>query len=141
MVYAGVGVRFAAVCLDTVLFVVLGLVVAAVSGGAYSTHGANGYSAGLALEGGGFLVWLLLVLAYYVVTEAALGASIGKSVVGLRVVDEDGHAIGWGRSLVRNALRPVDFVFAYLVAALSVWASPRRQRIGDRVASTFVVRV
>ena len=141
MAYAGVGIRFAAVVLDGVLFFVLGLVVAFLSGGGYATHDERGTSAGLVLEGGGFAVWLVLVLAYYVVTEAAFGASIGKSVVGLRVVDRDGYAITWGQSIVRNVLRPIDFVFVSLTAAIVVWASPRRQRLGDHAASTFVVRV
>jgi uncharacterized RDD family membrane protein YckC len=141
MAYAGVGIRFAAAFLDGILFFVLGLVVAFLSGGAYATHDEQGTSAGLVLEGGGFLAWLVLVFAYYVVTEAALGASIGKSLVGLRVVDEDGCAITWGQSIVRNLLRPIDFIVAYLIAAICVWASPRRQRLGDLVASTFVVRV
>ena len=141
MVYAGVAIRFAAVVLDGVLFFVLGLVVAFLSGGGYAIRDEHGANVGLVLEGGGFVAWLVLVLAYYVVTEATVGASVGKSVVGLRVVDGDGYAITWRQSLVRNVLRPVDFLFGYLIAAIVVWASPRRQRLGDHAASTFVVRL
>src|SRR5207248_9104662 len=81
----------------------------------------------------------VLAFAYYVGTETAIGGSLGKIAIGLRVVHADGCAIGWGQSLVRNVLRPIDFLFIYLVAAVSVWSSrsnrcrplsmpPRRRR-------------
>jgi uncharacterized RDD family membrane protein YckC len=139
MRYAGVGIRFAAVFLDGVVLAPLGVVVALVGGGGYATRTEAGASAGVELAGGPLLVWLLLAFVYYVVTERALGGSVGKLVVGLRVVDDDGCAISWGQSIVRNLLRPIDFLFVYLVAAVAVWASPRRQRLGDRAAATFVV--
>jgi uncharacterized RDD family membrane protein YckC len=137
--YAGVGVRFAAVLLDGVILGVLGIVVALLGGGGYTTRTSTAASAGVDLEGSNFLVWLVVAFGYYVVAEAALGGTPGKLAVGLRVVDEDGHFIGWGRAFVRNIVRPIDFFFLYLVAAVSVWASPRRQRLGDRAAGTFVV--
>ena len=139
MRYAGVGIRFAAVFLDGILLALLGIVVALLGGGGYATRTEQGSSVGADLHGGAFLAWLLLAFAYYVVTEAGLGGSVGKLVVGLRVVDDEGCAIDWGQSIVRNLLRPIDFLFAYLVAAISVWTSPRRQRLGDRAAATFVV--
>jgi hypothetical protein len=36
-------------------------------------------------------------------------------------------------------LRIVDAFLFYLVAAIAVWSSPKRQRIGDRAAATVVV--
>jgi uncharacterized RDD family membrane protein YckC len=137
--YAGVGIRFFAVFIDAIVFFVLGFVVALLSGGTYATSAEGQASAGFALGGGSFVVWAVLGLAYYVVMEAMAGGSIGKLVAGLRVVDEDGCAISWGQSVVRNLLRLVDALFFYVVAALFVSSSPRRQRLGDRAASTFVV--
>jgi uncharacterized RDD family membrane protein YckC len=139
MRHAGVGIRFAAVFLDSLLLGVLGLLVGLLGGGGYAVQSEQGTSVGIDLADGAFLVWLLVAFAYYVATEAGLGGSPGKLVVGLRVVDDDGCAISWGQSLVRNLIRPIDFLFVYLVAAVAVWASPRRQRLGDRAAATFVV--
>jgi uncharacterized RDD family membrane protein YckC len=139
MRHAGVGIRFAAVFLDSVLLGVVGLIVGLAAGGGYALQTEQGSSVGVNLDGGAFLVWLLVAFAYYVATEAALGGSVGKLMVGLRVVDDDGCAISWGQSLVRNLIRPLDFVLVYLVAAVAVWTSPRRQRLGDRAAATFVV--
>jgi hypothetical protein len=36
-------------------------------------------------------------------------------------------------------LRIVDALLFYLVAAIAVWSSPKRQRIGDHAAATVVV--
>jgi hypothetical protein len=57
----------------------------------------------------------------------------------LRVVREDGSPIHLGAAALRNLLRIVDGLFLYLVAAIAVWASPTRQRLGDRAAGTYVV--
>ena len=140
MRYAGVGVRFAAVFLDAIALWILGLVIALLGGGAYTETTGNTAYAGVELEGTNTLVWLAFALGYYVVAEAALGGTPGKLAVGLRVVDENGDFIGWGQALVRNLIRPIDFLFFYLTAAISVWTTPRRQRLGDRAARTFVIR-
>jgi uncharacterized RDD family membrane protein YckC len=43
-------------------------------------------------------------------------------------------------SLVRSLLRIIDGLFVYLVGAILVWRSDMKQRFGDRVAKTVVVR-
>ncbi|MFL5661319.1 MAG: RDD family protein, partial [Ktedonobacteraceae bacterium] len=68
------------------------------------------------------------------------GATLGKMVVGLRVVKLDGSPISWSESVIRNLLRIIDGIFFYLVGAIFVWTSPRKQRLGDRAASTVVIR-
>ena len=68
------------------------------------------------------------------------GITLGKLAVGIRVMDEDGHAPGLARSLVRNLLRLIDFLpLFYLVGYCIASGSPTRQRLGDRVAHTYVV--
>lgn len=55
----------------------------------------------------------------------------------------DGSRLDPRSAFVRNILRPVDafpYVFPYLVGAVLVWSGPLRQRLGDRVAKTAVVR-
>ena len=129
MTYAGVAHRFVAVLIDGAFFFVLAMVIALLPGGAYSHTSIRAT-----------MISLLVFFAYYVIGEAFFGRTIGKRFVGLRVVGENGDHIGLGAALVRNLLRIVDGLFFYLVAAAAVWSSPRRQRIGDRAAHTFVVR-
>jgi uncharacterized RDD family membrane protein YckC len=136
MEYAGVSLRFVAVLIDAIILVVLILVLALFTGGWYSTTTENGvHAVGVNADS-----WPLLVFfGYYVVFEAVCGRTIGKRLVGLRVVNEDGDSISWGQSLGRNLLRVVDAFFFYFVAAISVWSSSKRQRLGDRAANTFVI--
>jgi uncharacterized RDD family membrane protein YckC len=139
MKYAGVAHRFVAVLIDGAVFVALALVIAFITGGAYSNTSNGTHEFGVAGSNRATVVALLLFFAYYVICEAFFGRTIGKRVVGLRVVDENGGPIGLGASFVRNLLRIADGLFFYLVGAVAAWSSPRRQRLGDRVADTFVV--
>ena len=68
------------------------------------------------------------------------GRTPGKRLAGIRVVRADGGLPGLGESLVRNALRVVELPLAYAPAILAVALGARRQRLGDLVAGTLVVR-
>ena len=85
-------------------------------------------------------LYVLLSLAYYVFAEALAGATVGKGIVRIRVVDEYGRHPTPGAAVVRNLLRPVDALFGYGVGAVFALTSPLGQRLGDRAAHTVVVR-
>ncbi len=70
------------------------------------------------------------------------GQTLGKRMVGIRVVHEDGTRIRWQASLLRNLLVMADALpGTYLLAFASMLASPHFQRVGDRAAGTLVVHV
>ena len=122
--YVGVGRRFLAVLVDGIILgVVLGIISFALRGSALGTTLVS-----------------VLGIAYLIVLEAIQGATIGKKVLGLRVVKLDGTPIGWGESIVRNLLRIIDGIGGYLLGAIFIWTSPTKQRLGDRVAKTVVIR-
>jgi uncharacterized RDD family membrane protein YckC len=131
MRYIGVGPRFAATIIDMIVLFVIMYVVAIATG--------NTTSSGFSMQGApaflGFGVWVL----YYIGLEATIGATLGKLVLAIRVVKEDGSPIGWGPAVIRNLLRIVDGFFVYLVGAILIWRSPKRQRLGDRLAGTVVI--
>ncbi|HET6440135.1 MAG TPA: RDD family protein [Anaeromyxobacter sp.] len=68
------------------------------------------------------------------------GVTPGKRLAGIRVVRTDGGPPGLAESLVRNLLRSVELPLGYAPAILAVALGPRRQRLGDLVAGTLVVR-
>jgi uncharacterized RDD family membrane protein YckC len=86
--------------------------------------------------------WLaLLMVVYFSVQEALFGATWGKLVAGVCVVDVDGRRPTLGAVLVRNILRLLDYwPLFYVVGIIAAMTSPSRQRLGDRVARTLVVR-
>jgi uncharacterized RDD family membrane protein YckC len=138
---AGVPLRFVAVLLDavTVLFPV-GIVVGLLSGGGYTETGTGYANAGIDVSGKAAGIFLLLALGYYVFCEAATGATLGKWMVGIRVVGEDGEHVAFGAAVIRNVVRLVDCLFFYLVGAVFALTSQHGQRLGDRAAHTLVVR-
>lgn len=138
---AGIALRFVAVLLDAVIVLFpLGIVVGLLGGGGYAESGDGYANAGVNVGGSAFWALLALATGYYVVCEAASGATLGKRMVGIRVVGEDGEHVTFGAALVRNLLRLVDCLFFYLVGALFALTSSRGQRLGDRAAHTVVVR-
>jgi len=82
----------------------------------------------------------LLMWAYTIVQEACWGRTLGKRVLGLRVVAQDGAPIGWMAAITRNLLRTVDMLpFAYALGLLSSLFDRNGRRLGDLVAGTVVV--
>ena len=79
--------------------------------------------------------------AYLVYFEAKYGQTVGKMLADIVVVTEDGDAIGYRESAVRTLLQLVDILpFFYLVGVAAIYLTGRRQRVGDLVADTVVVR-
>jgi uncharacterized RDD family membrane protein YckC len=138
---AGLPLRFVAVLLDTILVlfplaIVLGLMV----GGGYAESGSGYANAGVDVGGESFWLLLALFVGYYVFCEAATGATLGKRMVGIRVVGEDGEHLTFGAAFLRNILRLVDGWFFYFIGFIFALLSKRGQRLGDRAAHTIVVR-
>lgn len=69
------------------------------------------------------------------------GVTPGMLVVGLRITSLRGGEPGVRDYLVRWFLLTVDGLLLGLVAAISILVTPRRQRVGDVLARTIVVRV
>jgi uncharacterized RDD family membrane protein YckC len=69
------------------------------------------------------------------------GVTPGMLVVGLRIETTQGGAPGVRDYLVRWFLFTVDGLLLGLVAVVSIAATERRQRVGDLIARTVVVRV
>ncbi len=123
--YVGVGPRFLAILIDSIIIGVVGAILG------FIFRNSPGLSGG---------VTGLLALAYFIVLEATQGATLGKMALGLRVTRTDGAPISWTESIIRNLLRIIDGLFVYLIGAILIWTSPLKQRLGDRVAKTVVVR-
>lgn len=88
------------------------------------------------------VVLALIIFAYSFVAETLTGTTAGKRLLGLTVVRDDGTKPGPGAIAVRTAFRFVDALPAlYLVGFIVVLATPGKQRVGDLVGHTRVVRV
>jgi uncharacterized RDD family membrane protein YckC len=135
--YVGVGRRFLAVLVDSIL---LGIVFG-VMGALFGQSQVSGGNVSVSLTGVPAMVTFVIVFLYYIVLETVLGVTLGKLLLGIRVVNMEGFRISWGASVIRNILRIIDALpFAYILGAILIWTSARKQRLGDRAARTVVVR-
>ncbi len=133
MKYAGVGIRLVALIMDSIVFFLMGFVMALITG--------DTTAAGYEMQGAPAFVLFFLGIIYFPLMEGLVGATLGKMAVGLTVRRQDGRLCGIVPALVRNVLRCIDFLpFFYLLGAILIWASPQRKRLGDRVAGTVVVK-
>ncbi len=81
---------------------------------------------------------LLLCFLYMWLLEAIFGATLGKAIVGIRVMNES-HRNDLTASAIRNALRFVDGFGFYLFGTLVASCSSMRRRLGDVCAGTLVI--
>jgi uncharacterized RDD family membrane protein YckC len=137
---AGVGSRFLALAIDTLIQAALIAVVAVI--GLLILVPAIGLR--------GFVTWTAAILltivfviytGYFAVFEVLWnGQTPGKRQVGLRVIDASGRPITAYAAIIRNLLRLVDQLPGfYALAIVSVLVTERQQRLGDLAAGTVVV--
>lgn len=88
------------------------------------------------------LILFLVKMLYGMVLEGFWrGQTLGKYVLGLRVVDDQGLSLRPSQVVVRNILRLVDSLpIFYLVGGISMVLTRHCQRLGDLAAGTVVVR-
>ncbi len=131
-----IGRRVLATVVDLVLFSLLSFALSSMAG----TASGGGGSVSLSLEGGWALLFFVLVFGYYVVMEGRWGQTVGKMLLGIKVVRAGtDEAPGLGKAAVRTLLRFVDGLFFYLVAFVAAVASANNRRLGDMAAGTLVV--
>jgi uncharacterized RDD family membrane protein YckC len=87
------------------------------------------------------ILLFLLYWGYHVGYEAGVRAATpGKRRMGLRVVSENGGPPALSAIILRNTVRPADFLpWGYFAGLLSCLFTQRFQRLGDLVAHTMVV--
>jgi uncharacterized RDD family membrane protein YckC len=121
-----------------VLLLFLSLLQAASMGFNFLPGGLGGGLSGAVFTVAAFAFQIL----YGIACEAWWrGQTIGKRVVGIRVVDAGGLKLRPSQAVVRNLLRAVDSLPALsMVGGIAVLLSPRFQRLGDIAAGTVVIR-
>jgi len=89
------------------------------------------------------------ILAYFVISvgySIAMewywrGQTIGKRLLCLRVMDEQGLRLQFSQVVIRNLVRAVDSLPAfYMVGGMVCLISRQAQRLGDLAANTIVIR-
>ena len=126
-----VGRRYVAFLLDSVIVwtaeFIIGLMLSSAS------------SDGSDVQSAARVIGLILFTSYFAFAEAYYGKTIGKAIIGLRVVTDDGRQISIGQAFGRNFALMVDLLLWTAPALISMSTSPLHQRLGDKAAHTAVV--
>jgi uncharacterized RDD family membrane protein YckC len=123
------GILYAVLVLPTIMS-------AANSGSTPSLGGIFGFQA----------IALVVTIGYEVTMIALRGATVGKQLLGIKVVREaDGQIPGWGPAVLRWLIPQVASIVTCGIGGIVVYLSPffdatkRNQGWHDKVAKTFVV--
>ena len=131
------GRRILATLVDSLVFGLFYALMAAMFGTFQTAEFGHWYATLPALP---TVLYGLIVVGYYVLMEGYLGQTVGKMVLGIKVVREGtGEVPGLKAAAIRTLLRVVDALFSYLVAFVTVVVNEKRQRFGDMAAHTLVV--
>ncbi|MCC7408179.1 MAG: RDD family protein [Phycisphaeraceae bacterium] len=85
---------------------------------------------------GGIAMGLFIV--HTMVGEMIWGRSLGKWMLGLRVVEADGSRPAWWQVATRGGLKVLDLLLPPLLVLMVI--SPLRQRLGDLAGKTVVIQ-
>jgi uncharacterized RDD family membrane protein YckC len=143
--YQGVAIRFVAFLIDAIVLGIISSILTfpfAASG--FSVDVSTGAVTIGAAYYAAIAVTIVIELLYFTLLLGLYGQSVGMMLVKIRVVKEvDSSRISYGAAFVRTILLYIDaipFVVPYLLGAILIWTSDKKQRLGDRVAQTIVVK-
>lgn len=141
---AGIGSRFLAAIIDTLLIVIaeaLVLFAAAALANATGVFQQLGAAESVIVALAGLAAFVIL-WSYYIIFELVWsGQSPGKRLIGLRVVRDGGRPVTFLSSALRNLIRLVDFLPAlYGIGVIAMFIDRRSRRLGDLAGGTLVVK-
>ena len=133
---AGVGYRGMARAID--LLIVLSVLFVIVTIGNFIGNSGGGETIGLIFS---LVLGFVWGFGYPIVGETFFrGRTIGKMVLGLRVVTLEAGPVGFRESFIRSLFQIIDIVVSFgSVALLTGMFTSRSQRLGDFAAGTFVI--
>ena len=130
--YQGIGIRLVSIIIDNII---VGIIIGAIGSGI-----GFGMMAQRMVPWWIGLLYFVIYIGYFTLLEGSKGQTIGKMITKIKVVREDGGKIDMNQALTRNILRIIDGLFAYLIGAILIWRSDKKQRLGDNIAKTIVIK-
>jgi len=126
--YPSVSMRGFAWAIDIVVSFLLALVVSVIVGVFSDPLGA--------------ILFLTIFIGYYIISEARWGRTVGKRLVGIRVVNINGKPISTYAAIIRNTIKLIgaSSLLLILVGVVLIADSRYDQRLGDRLAKTLVIK-
>ncbi|MBF0417306.1 MAG: RDD family protein [Magnetococcales bacterium] len=141
--YAGFWFRFLAAIVDALLCQIVIVVIALLLGFALIASMTPTFSESEIMNAGsgmGFLVGILVQWLWFTVSESSRWqATLGKKMFGLRVTDEQGGRIGFGRANTRYWCKILSTLILF-IGFVMVAFTKKKQGLHDKIADTLVIR-
>jgi uncharacterized RDD family membrane protein YckC len=142
--YQGVAIRFVAQLIDVVILGVVFWVLGFTGAGDVTIDASTAQVSISPFFGLLILLDVVIAFLYFTILEGHYGQTVGKMIVKIKVVKQaDKSSVSYLEAAVRTILRIIDlipFFVPYLLAAVLIWSSEKKQRLGDRAAQTVVVQ-
>lgn len=136
MNYVGFWRRFAALFLDGIILGVVNWLVSSVTG----INTLNTTAAAAAANPMALLVSLGISIVYWVVLQSYMGQTLGKKVMGIKVVDSAGNKPSMITFALREILGKLISSIILGIGYLMVIWDGKKQALHDKIASTYVVK-
>lgn len=139
--YAGFWIRFGAVFLDGIIMTVVNMVIGFGLGFVLALGEAfDGNSFSPAMELFFNLIGVVTYILYYTLTTgSSLQGTLGKRIVGIRVIKEDGSDLGYGLAAGRYVVFTLLNIFTLTINCIVAGFDEEKRALHDRVCSTRVI--
>lgn len=137
MNYVGFWRRFAAALLDGLILGAVNFLLGFIFGSQGVSYSTSGYSSTSPLQS---ILSLAVWIGYVVFYQAQTGQTLGKKVMGIKVVTLDGKRPSALTFFLRDVIgKIVSSVILFIGYLWVIWDS-KKQALHDKIASTYVVK-
>ena len=138
---AGFGIRLAAYLLDALILGLVTTVILVPVGLLAAMLAQRNQGAVIALSVAGWLLVIAVSLAYILIPWARSGATLGKKILSLKIVREDGvEPLGYGKAALRLLGYMISGMTLY-IGFIMVAFTEGNKGLHDMIAGTRVLRM
>ena len=129
MTYAGFGIRFAALIIDSLII-----------GAVISTLSLVNITSITDTSASGTIIQTLISLVYFITFTATTGQTLGKMALGIMVVDANGGKLSIGKVILRETIGKFVSFATLLIGFIIVVFDAQNQGFHDKIASSYVIK-
>lgn len=127
--------------LDVLIIGVIGYIIGTLLG-SFAGGDTASVKVGISTNNPGeYALSLVMSILYYVGLQGYMGQTLGKKVMGIRVVDEKGQKPSYFTFFLREIIGKFVSAIILLIGYFMILWDSKKQGLHDKIASTYVVKV